>query len=223
RPARSRAPARGRARRDPGDRRSVSRAAHRRRAIPRHLSARRARAVQAGGVRRGRGGRMSGLIRNGDLVDDPFADVTAADEIPDDGAVIVSLEQWRAHRDALAARGYPIGIKLRSDESPEAIADELAHFDVVALEFPKFRDGRAYSYARILRERLGYARELRAVGDVLLEQLHFMLRCGFDAFEIRDPDPLGAYRAAAADYTVWYQPTGDGRPTAMELRRRSAG
>lgn len=166
---------------------------------------------------------MSGLIRNGELVDDPFADMTAADEIPERGPVIVSLDQWRASRDVLVARRDPIGIRLRSDESPESIADELDHFAVIALEFPKFRDGRAYSYARILRERLGYTKELRAVGDVLLEQLHFMLRCGFDAFEIRDPDPLGAYRAAAADYTVWYQPTGDGRPTAMALRRRGAG
>lgn len=165
---------------------------------------------------------MSGLIKNGELFDDPFTDATGSPEIPD-GPVIVSLEQWKAHRDALIARGKPLGIKLRSDQSPEAIADDLAHFNVIALEFPKFRDGRAYSYARILRERLGYAKELRAVGEVLLEQLHFMMRCGFDAFVIQDPDPLGAYRQAAADYTVWYQPTGDGRPTAMALRRRKTG
>src|SRR5690606_24166338 len=194
-----------------------------RRAVSRHASPRRERAVQVGGVLRGRGGSMSGLIRNGEHVDAPFADMTAADEIPVRVPVIVTFDQWRASRDGLVARRDPIGIRLRSDESPESIADELDHFAVIALEFPKFRDGRAYSYARILRERLGYTKELRAVGDVLLEQLHFMLRCGFDAFEIRDPDPLGAYRAAAADYTVWYQPTGDGRPTAMELRRRSAG
>ena len=90
---------------------------------------------------------------------------------------------------------------------------------VVALEFPKFRDGRAYSYARLLRERYGFKGELRAVGEVLLEQLFFMLRTGFDAFEIESADPLEDYRTALADFSVWYQPTADGRPTAMQLRR----
>ena len=92
-------------------------------------------------------------------------------------------------------------------------------FALVALDFPKFRDGRAYSYARLLRERYGFRGELRAVGEVLLEQLFFMLRTGFDAFEIQGPDPSGAYRTALADFSVWYQPTGDGRPTAIQLRR----
>ncbi|HEX6994138.1 MAG TPA: DUF934 domain-containing protein [Gammaproteobacteria bacterium] len=163
---------------------------------------------------------MTGLVRNGELVEDRFVDASGAEALPESGAVIVGLEQWQAHRDALLLRGEPLGIKLRSDQMPQAIAGDIEHFDVIALEFPKFRDGRAYSYARLLRERYGYKKELRAVGEVLLEQLHFMLRCGFDAFEIRDPDPLGAYRAALSDYTVWYQPTGDGRPTAMQLRRQ---
>lgn len=162
---------------------------------------------------------MTGLVRNGELVEDPFVDVSGADTLPERGAIIVSLEQWQSHRDALLARGEPLGLRLRSDQMPDAVRSDVGHFDVIALEFPKFRDGRAYSYARLLRERYGYAGELRAVGEVLLEQLHFMLRCGFDAFEIRDPDPLGAYRAAAADFSVWYQPTGDGRPTVMQLRR----
>jgi uncharacterized protein (DUF934 family) len=163
---------------------------------------------------------MTSLIRNGELVEDSFVDVSAEETLPPHGAIIVSLEQWRAERDALIVRGEPLGIKLRSDQMPNEIAADLSHFDVIALEFPKFRDGRAYSYARLLRERYGYSKELRAVGEVLLEQLHFMLRCGFDAFEIREPDPLAAYRAAANDYSVWYQPTGDGRATAMQLRRQ---
>ena len=93
---------------------------------------------------------------------------------------------------------------------------------VVELEFPKFCDGRAYSNARILRERYAFKGELRAVGDVLMEQLHFMLRTGFNAFEIAGPDPLKQYRTAKAEFSVWYQPTGDGRPTAISLRHRAA-
>ena len=124
-----------------------------------------------------------------------------------------------AARRACSQRGTPLGIRLHSDQPPELIAADLPHFAVVALEFPKFRDGRAYSYARLLRERYGFKGELRAVGEVLLEQLFFMLRTGFDAFEIESADPLKDYRTALADFSVWYQPAADGRPTAMQLRR----
>ena len=159
------------------------------------------------------------LVKNGELVTSSFVDVSGVESIPASGAVIVSLDQWKAQRDALLARGEPLGIRLHSDQPPELIAADLPHFAVVALEFPKFRDGRAYSYARLLRERYGFKGELRAVGEVLLEQLFFMLRTGFDAFEIQSADPLKDYRTALADFSVWYQPTADGRPTAMQLRR----
>jgi uncharacterized protein (DUF934 family) len=159
------------------------------------------------------------LIKNGELVTSSFVDVSAAPAIPTLGPVIVSLEQWQANRDDLLKRGTPLGIRLHSDQPPELIADDLAHFAVVALEFPKFRDGRAYSYARLLRERYKFTGELRAVGEVLLEQLFFMLRTGFDAFDVQGADPLKDYRTALADFSVWYQPAADGRPTVMQLRR----
>jgi uncharacterized protein (DUF934 family) len=159
------------------------------------------------------------LIKNGELATSSFVDVSAAEAIPPAGPVIVSLEQWQAHRDDLLKRGTPLGIKMHSDQPPELIAPDLQHFAVVALEFPKFRDGRAYSYARLLRERYKFTGELRAVGEVLLEQLFFMLRTGFDAFDVQGADPLKDYRTALADFSVWYQPAADGRPTAMQLRR----
>ena len=118
-----------------------------------------------------------------------FVDASAAEAIPPAGPVIVSLQQWQAHRADLLARGTPLGIRLHSDQSPELIAADVPHFALVALEFPKFRDGRAYSYARLLRERYGFKGELRAVGEVLLEQLFFMLRTGFDAFELAERRP----------------------------------
>jgi uncharacterized protein (DUF934 family) len=160
------------------------------------------------------------LVKDGELVEDTFVDASASESIPPTGPVIVSLEQWLAGRDALLARGTPIGVRLRSDQSPESIAADVAEFAVVALEFPKFRDGRAYSYARLLRERYGFKGELRAVGDVLMEQLFFMVRTGFNAFEIKSGDPLREYQTALRDFSVWYQPTGDGRQTAAQLRHR---
>lgn len=161
------------------------------------------------------------LVRNGALAADPFVDASGLAEIPPVGPVIVGLGQWRAHRDALLARRDPVGLRLRSDEHPAVVAGDLARFAVIALEFPVFRDGRAYTYARLLRERFGYAGELRAVGDVLLEQLHFMERVGFDAFEIAGADPLGDWRTAASEFSTWYQATGDGRAPARELRHRA--
>ena len=161
------------------------------------------------------------LIKGGKLLADPFVDASAAESIPPSGPVLVSFEQWQSQRDALLARGTPLGIRLRSDQPPELIADDVQHFALIALEFPKFRDGRAYSYARLLRERYGYKGELRAVGDVLLEQLFFMLRVGFDALDVQQsPDPVAAFQTAVSDFSVWYQPTADGRKTAMQLRHR---
>jgi uncharacterized protein (DUF934 family) len=88
----------------------------------------------------------------------------------------------------------------------------------VALEFPLFNDGRAYSHARLLRERYGFEGEIRAVGEVLLEQLFFMYRAGFDAFEIDSRTPTEDWKTAFADIDVVYQPASDGQPTATQLR-----
>ncbi|MBM4196061.1 MAG: DUF934 domain-containing protein [Gammaproteobacteria bacterium] len=161
------------------------------------------------------------LLKSGAIVTDNFVDVSADSSIPDSGSIIVSLEQWLANLDALIARREPIGIRLRSDQHPEVIADDLDHFSVIALEFPIFKDGRAYSYARLLRERWGYAAELRAVGDVLLEQLHFMQRVGFDAFELKSADPVSDWLTASGEFSAWYQATGDGRVPARALRHQT--
>lgn len=159
------------------------------------------------------------LVKDGALVDDPFTTVTDDEaELPAGRPVIVGLARWQRDRDALVARGLPVGVRLKSDEPPELIAGDLDELAVVALEFPVFKDGRAYSYARILTEHYEYSGEIRAVGDVLVEQLHFMLRTGFNAFEIDSADPLGDYRTALEEFSIWYQPTGDARPTAVQFR-----
>jgi uncharacterized protein (DUF934 family) len=93
--------------------------------------------------------------------------------------------------------------------------DRLA---VIALAFPSFRDGRAYSQARVLRERHGYRGELRATGQVLRDQFIFMLRAGFDAFKVKKESDAEAFAATVKRYSVFYQPTGDGRITALHRR-----
>jgi uncharacterized protein (DUF934 family) len=111
------------------------------------------------------------------------------------------------------------GERLRSEQSPRLIAEELTCFAVIALEFPKFTDGRPYTGARLLRERYGYTGELRAVGHVLRDQALFLIRCGFDAFEVPEITSADAWRAALARISVSYQAAADGRSPAARLRR----
>jgi uncharacterized protein (DUF934 family) len=160
------------------------------------------------------------LLKNGSIVADPYTDVSGDDFIPLTGAVIVSLTQWQEYGNTIQKRNEPFGVVLLSDEKPLLIADDLQHFSVIALDFPAFSDGRAYSSARLLRDRYRYTGELRAVGDVLLEQLHFMNRVGFDTFAIKSADAVRDWETAAADISVWYQPASDGRTPAVELRQQ---
>ena len=97
--------------------------------------------------------------------------------------MIVSPERFRAEREALLERGEPLGVRLHSNQLAREIGADARHLALIAIEFPSFRDGRAYSTARCC-ERYGFNGELRAVGDVLRDQFLFMHRCGFDAFEV---------------------------------------
>ncbi|MCH8213284.1 MAG: DUF934 domain-containing protein [Proteobacteria bacterium] len=160
------------------------------------------------------------LIRDGAPVDDPWVTVDDGTQLPMDGPAMVSLERWQAHRDELLGRNAPLGIRLKSDQSPALIADDLDRFAVVALEFPVFRDGRAYSHARLLRERYGYRGEVRAVGEVLRDQFLFMVRCGFDALEVRDEKAVEQWREAVSEISVVYQPAADSATPVWALRRR---
>ncbi|MGH6930986.1 MAG: DUF934 domain-containing protein [Dongiaceae bacterium] len=160
------------------------------------------------------------LIRENGVASDPWVLLADDAELPADGAIIVSLTRWLAEREVLRARKSPLGIKLKSDQRPELIAEDIERFDLIALEFPKFTDGRAYSSARLLRERYGYSGELRAVGQVLRDQLQFMHRCGFDAFEIAATDAADKWRQALAEISVWYQSGADTRRPASVLRHR---
>ncbi len=158
------------------------------------------------------------LLKGGRIVDDPWTAVDDDMGLPESGA-IVSLERWQAEREQLQARNAPLGVRLGSDQPPSLIADDLERFGVVALDFPTFKDGRAFSYARMLRERYKYAGEVRAVGEVLRDQFLYMHRCGFDAFEVASDKAEADWRAALAEIDVFYQTGADGGPSITKLRR----
>ncbi len=124
------------------------------------------------------------------------------------GKVIVPLAVWLAQRAALEGR-TELGVWLPSDARPEVLKDDLARFQVVAVDFPKFADGRGYSIAYNLRARLGYAGELRAIGDVLRDQLFYMSRVGFDAFATREDRNIHDELKGLTDFSEAYQTSWD--------------
>ena len=145
---------------------------------------------------------------------DPF--ITLEDDAPvPAGDVIVSMARFQADGEGLLGEGRRVGVRVGAGEAVEALAYDLPRIAVVALEFPKFRDGRAYSAARVLRERLGYGGEVRAVGDVRLDQAGFMVRCGFDAFEPTDGATPEGWTYAASRFRHVYQRAADGRVPAF--------
>jgi uncharacterized protein (DUF934 family) len=137
-------------------------------------------------------------------------------EVPE-GKVIVPLTVWQAQRAQLAARAH-IGVWLAGDERADAIRDELDKFAVVAVNFAKFSDGRGYSIAYNLRKRLGYKGELRAIGDVLRDQLFQMHRTGFDAYATRPDRSIHDALKGLTVFSVTYQASAD---TELPLFRRA--
>jgi len=151
------------------------------------------------------------------LAEDPFTAVGDEQQVPP-GDVIISLARFQAEGEALLGEGRAVGVRIESHEEVEALAYDLPRVAVVALAFPKFGDGRAYSSARLLRERFHFKGEVRAVGDVLREQAGYMVRCGFDAFEPADGSTPADWERAAQRYRHVYQRSSDGRPAALAER-----
>ena len=159
------------------------------------------------------------LTRNGKIIEDRWTAVAADAPLPGAGDILVRYARWRDDREALRRHGGKVGVRLASDESPALIAEDLDRFDLIALEFPTFKDGRAYSHARLLRERYGYRKELRAVGNVLRDQYLFLHRCGFDTLEIADAAAADTWSDALSEISVAYQPAADRRPWVTALRQ----
>ena len=162
------------------------------------------------------------LVKGGHVVDDPYLRALDATPIPDGVAVLVPAARFLADADALVARAAPVGVIWPNNRKVAELAPWLGRLSVVALVFPNFRDGRAYSQARLLRERYGYRGELRATGEVLRDQFQFLLRSGFDAFEVKKPADAQVFKEAAARFSVFYQPSADGRLPVPRRRLQTA-
>ena len=158
------------------------------------------------------------LVKQGRITTDPFVHVVDGAELPDDGAILVPAARFLEDPEAILKRAGKVGVIWPNNRDLDDLVPYLDRLAAVALVFPSFRDGRAYSQARLLRERHGYDGEMRATGQVLRDQFVFMSRAGFDAFEVKKDADADAFAETVKRYSVFYQPTGDGRVTALNRR-----
>ena len=167
---------------------------------------------------------MPKIIKNQQIIDDPWqrlklAEGDSAESIAlPDAPVLLPLAVWLARKTEIISRGGLVGVWLASSEDPQAIAGDLEHFTVIGVDFPKFTDGRSYSSARLLRERYGYQGEIRALGDILRDQLFFMKRCGIDAYAVLEGKSLEQALAGLLDFSETYQAAVD-QPQPLFRRR----
>ncbi len=162
------------------------------------------------------------IIRNKAIVQDDWTSIADDAEIPASGRVIFSLKRWQEVRDALKTGDVSAGVRIPNNVDVAAIWDQIRDCPLIAIEFPAFGDGRAYSQARLLRERFAYRGEIRAVGDVLRDQIYFMHRVGINAMAPRADQDLQACLKAFGDFTVPYQGSVD-QPISVFQRRAGRG
>ena len=145
------------------------------------------------------------IIKDREIVEDTYTLVTEAGQLPDVGDALIDAAIWEELQPQLPGRTGKIGIKVTGDTEIDQLPANVQELDLIAIEFPVFRDGRGYSLARIIRERLGYGGELRACGDVLRDQLFYLQRCGFNSFETREDRCIEDALNGLTDFTVTYQ------------------
>ena len=159
------------------------------------------------------------LIKDGSEIEDTWTFIDPETELPSSGCITVPLAKLTDDPDALLARNQQIGVRLAPADDPHDLASFLDRIALIEIDFPKYTDGRGYSQAQLLRRRLGYAGELRAVGHVLTDQILYMNRSGFDAYQTTRAD-LPHVVKALEEYSAFYQPAADGQ-TSVFSRRHS--
>jgi len=165
------------------------------------------------------------VIKDKQIVEDSWQRLIEVDDdqalpvgdLPE-GDIIVPFKYWQAHQQALQERAGKLAVCLDGDDETEEVAKQSAQFELIALNFPAFTDGRSYSHARLLRERYGYQGELRAVGDVLRDQLFFMQRCGIDSYQLREDKDIEDALNAFDEFSVKYQTAADGAEPIYKYR-----
>lgn len=157
------------------------------------------------------------LIKNGQEVDDIWAYVPDEADLSPGGCITVSLARFRSERELLLARNTDIGVRLEPADDPHELEEYLDRVALIEVSFPKYTDGRGYSQAQLLRRRFGYQGELRAVGHVLRDQILYMNRSGFDAFETERAN-LPSVLEALEEFSAFYQPAADGTTSVFARR-----
>jgi uncharacterized protein (DUF934 family) len=159
------------------------------------------------------------IIKKGEIVTSSWVHLADEELLPAERVdVTVSLRRFGSDREALRAHAGRVGVRLHPADDVDALLPELLALPLLAVEFPRFTDGRGYSLARLLRDRHGYRGELRAVGNVLRDQLFYMHRCGFDAFELQAGKSIHEALEAFGELSVRYQPAVD-EPQPLFRRR----
>jgi phosphoadenosine phosphosulfate reductase len=157
------------------------------------------------------------LWKNRAFVDDAWQVVADSDPVPADVPAVVTLKRWRAERATLAERNAPLALQIEPGSDWQDIVADLPRFPVIVVTIPKYADGRAFSIARLLRERDGYKGEIRATGTYIIDQVPYMLRVGIDAFVASDPILIKAFETGVWPEVPHYlQPAwpGDGEVPA---------
>lgn len=162
------------------------------------------------------------IIKKGEIVTSSWVHLADEELLPAERVdVTVSLRRFVADAATLQAHPGRVGVRLQPEDDVEPHLPALLELPLLAIAFPRFTDGRGYSLGRLLRERHGYRGELRAVGNVLRDQLLYMHRCGFDAFELQPGKSLTEALEAFAELSVRYQAAVD-EPQPL-FRRRFEG
>ena len=157
------------------------------------------------------------IIKDGSIINNDWIIVNDIETTLPDGQLLVSLALWEAHKDVLSARPA-VGLWLKNDQCISALADSLTSFAVIAIDFPTFMDGRGFSIARLLRDRYNFQGEVRATGDVIRDQLCYLKRSGFNAFDMDESINLDVSLASLNDFSESYQ-TGADQKTPLFRRR----
>jgi len=158
------------------------------------------------------------LVKGGEIVADRFVRVLDDAPVPDGLPALLPAARFLADSAELVSRAVPTGVLWPNNRRVAELSSHLERLALIALVFPTFRDGRAYSQARQLRERYGFRGELRATGEILQDEFLFLMRAGFDAFEVKKESDVAAFVDALKRYSVFYQPAADGRASAFRQR-----